>query len=492
MLFPSRSIFLLSALVLSAVVAGCTVRGTDRDTGGGGGGDTGGGGRVDGGGFNPEAGPVNPCSPGCGPMELCGDGDGNGLDDNCDGHVDEGCVCEPGTSRVCFAGPPDRRDIGACADGVEYCSEFGIYEGCSNGTSPSAETCDGVDNDCNAATDDGLSGCSSAITCPGNEIAPPLATHTLRGDRVYTGEALEWHWTIACPDSVPAELCPRLSTPNAENTDVYLTASGGYRVSLEVVLPDGTRQNCAWTLYVRGGGLRVELNWDTLPSTRGATDMDLHLHQWTSNAAESAWFDDNDDCYYANCTPGDEGVDWPGHPDSELSNCADAPHGGGDEWTARGGCANPRLDIDTNGGVSCDSSVTDPQDTDFCAPENINVDVPVIGQPYRILVNDYSNSGHNGTTFNTLNIYCGGNLRGSFGRDTEFLDFSTEDGAGFGGEDNASWIVADVVFFEAECGLDCRVYPILMKVQGELFSGVEFGPPWSCNYDPASHSCTPR
>jgi len=488
-----RSLFSLAALPFALALAmGCTVT-TRPDGGGGGGGGDGGPGGRDGGVVNFETGPVNPCSPGCGPEELCGDGnDGNGLDDNCDGRVDEGCPCVPGTTRTCFAGPPDRRDIGACADGIEYCSEFGIYEGCGNGVAPSAEACDGVDNDCNGSTDDGLPGCTSAVTCPGNEVAPPLASYTLRGARVYAGGgATNWNWSIDCPDSVPADLCPTLATPNAEDTEVYLTASGAYRISVSFTLPDGGTYSCAWTLYVRGGGLRVELNWNTMLDTAGGTDIDLHLHRWTSNDAETPFFDAND-CYYANCQPDSYDIAWGGHGPSDLSNCSDAPHGGGAQWTSLGYCANPRLDVDTNGtDGACDGAVTDPDLEAFCAPENINIDEPMVGVPYRILVNDYSDGFHDGATFTEVSIYCGGNLRGSFGRDDSILDFSASDGNSSGAA-NASWIVADVVFFPGECGLDCRIYPILRKVRGTLFGGVPFDPPWSCVADLASGTCTPR
>src|SRR5687767_1347990 len=41
---------------------------------------------------------VDRCSPACGDEELCGErNDGNGLDDDCDGEVDEDCVCMAGT-----------------------------------------------------------------------------------------------------------------------------------------------------------------------------------------------------------------------------------------------------------------------------------------------------------------------------------------------------------------------------------------------------------
>jgi hypothetical protein len=451
----------------------------------------------DGGGtWNPDgSGPVNACSPGCGPAELCGDGTvgGNGLDDNCNGQVDEGCSCTPGETRPCFAGPPDRRNVGACADGIEACTEFGIWGTCSGGVSPGPEVCNGADDDCNDITDD-LGGCSSSVMCPGNEGARPLTTHTLRGSRLggVTG-ARNWSWSISCPASVPAELCPSLATPNAENTDVYFSASGAYRVTVRATLADGSEVSCAWSVYVQGGGLRVELNWDTM-ATEG-TDVDLHLHRWTRNGVDSNFFEDTDDCYYQNCQPDDD-YSWPMHADTALENCSDAPHGGGAEWRTRGACRNPRLDVDTNGtDGACRASETNPDLDAFCAPENINVDEPVIGMPYRIMVNYYGNSGYTGPTYASVNIFCGGALRGAFGLDPLV---TLDDGDSFDAASNDSWYVADVVFFEGTCGLDCRVFPIGTITNGvsetdPIFgiptTVVPFGPAWSCDYNAASRSC---
>src|SRR5690242_13665825 len=100
-------------------------------------------------------------------MELCGDtGDGNGLDDNCNGSVDEGCPCAAtGTTRPCFAGPPDRRSHGACADGIEQCDEFLQWSPCTGGVEPTAETCNGTDDDCDGVTDN-VAGCTSELACP--------------------------------------------------------------------------------------------------------------------------------------------------------------------------------------------------------------------------------------------------------------------------------------------------------------------------------------
>lgn len=485
------------ALSIALLAVGCTVRGDD-----GTGGDAGGSasdGSIDGSADQPDMGmdggvlypdgSVNACEPGCGPAELCGDANhGNGLDDDCDGTVDEECTCVSGESRPCFLGPPDRRNVGACADGIAYCNEFGLWAACGSGVFPSAETCNGADDDCNGITDD-LEGCSSAVMCPGNETASPLSTHHFIGDRVYTGAARSWHWSIECPASVPGELCPRLASPNAENTDVYFTASGAYRARLTVTLEDGTEASCAWSVYVQGDGLRVELNWDTM--TRG-TDVDLHLHRWTRDGVDTDFFELDDDCYWRNCRP-TYNYDWPGHGTSSLANCENAPHGGAEHHRMRGYCTNPRLDVDTNGTDGfCDPEQTDPNELDFCAPENINIDRPVIGMPYRIMVNYFKAYEFEGRTNASVNIYCGGALRGAFGLDPlVFLENGDEQGAA-----NDNWYVADVVFFEGECGLDCTIYPIGVIEQGppapQNDSPAPFGPEWSCVYDPSSRTCTPR
>jgi hypothetical protein len=85
--------------------------------------------------------------------EVC-----NGLDDNCDGQVDEG---NPGGGVACNTGLK-----GVCAAGTTACVGGQIV--CNQNMQPSAEVCDGLDNDCNGQIDDGpMPGVGVACTTDG-------------------------------------------------------------------------------------------------------------------------------------------------------------------------------------------------------------------------------------------------------------------------------------------------------------------------------------
>jgi hypothetical protein len=86
----------------------------------------------------------------CAAMEICGDG----LDNNCDGVIDEGCNCQPGKVSSCYRGPVETRSKGKCTDGTMTCvgsGEFGKWGPCTGDVLPEAEVCDpaGLDENCN-------------------------------------------------------------------------------------------------------------------------------------------------------------------------------------------------------------------------------------------------------------------------------------------------------------------------------------------------------
>ncbi len=89
-----------------------------------------------------------------GSREICG----NGVDDDGNGQVDEGCTCTPGISRPCYLGPPGTRHTGICEDGVQSCDaggEFTTWGACLGSIVPSFEIADnGLDDNCDGRVDE--------------------------------------------------------------------------------------------------------------------------------------------------------------------------------------------------------------------------------------------------------------------------------------------------------------------------------------------------
>jgi hypothetical protein len=211
----------------------------------------------------------------------------NLLDDNCDGATDEG---NPGGGGSCGQNCPGGMAsgcVGQCSAGTTQCQSGALV--CVGSTGPSAETCNGKDDDCNGTTDSDTPGignaCSTAtVFNTGRCVAKLTCTGT-------PGTGVNGLTCTQVVGPLANELCNGIDDNCNGQTDESIN-DPAVGVACGTNCPGGTVAGCkgacmAGTTICSNGG--VVCSGSIGPSTEFCDNKDNNCDGVTDNNPQDAW-----------------------------------------------------------------------------------------------------------------------------------------------------------------------------------------------------------
>jgi hypothetical protein len=274
----------------------------------------------------------------------------------------------------------------------------------------------------------------------------PDEVATLDGADFVIGDAQAYRWTLQKDDcdAVVKDAEFKLSGASTRVVTFQPSHPAFYHFTLEATDRRGRKASCKLEVPVEGIGMRVELCWDTSTST----DLDLFIHNpfdrepWltpgTPGVVEGL---NNTTCNTSNAAAelrfGQGRVNW-GYADSPLSVCKTPAFDG---FLPSGRCPNPRAADDNN------------QDIAIGTTERMQLDNPLDGQTFRVMVQNFSNEAARPHVF----VYCGGQKAAAFDAPAAPSNFVSPNPGVFG----VMWRAGDITTSVDPAGkVSCSALPV--------------------------------
>lgn len=149
--------------------------------------------------------------------EIC-----DGIDNDCDSVIDPGCECIDGESRPCGS------DVGECSEGEQICDD-GVWSDCGGMVGPGEEICDGLDNDCDGTADEDAE-CADGEVCIDGECQadgpndPCAGVECEEGQECLDGTCVDAGDRVPMPEDDDSGLA---TTPPVGNDGCACQTAGG-------------------------------------------------------------------------------------------------------------------------------------------------------------------------------------------------------------------------------------------------------------------------